>query len=391
MYKSESTPSDDPLAVEVFLPLNDRPSPYLDDDQMKQLNAAAALCRQHRALSAEFIRLSAEFIRLSAQVGVKICKQATSLEDASGNMASCLCWVRRDDREWFDGRLHSAIDLAGYWIPPEQVGIGGYLGRLTLDIRKWLYVAPGFAPFWMARQRMAERLGAPLSEYEGHLSAIVRQPAGPKVAHNILPIPPVDELTSRILELSPAFGVRYYGPDPKISLDPGPNEEKFKKPVQEECEFLMAQAGILTGAPDPKDPEGARTFLFNQLRAPGQLWLLDLRLAATDLLKRLKNMNALSRLPEPAPPPPAPGDRRRKRSRPPARGTPPPVLRPGHAAEVEQYKVKKGFTTDAEAARALGVSPDVLKSIKSRRGRLRCSQETEVAVLGKIAKALKTP
>jgi hypothetical protein len=84
-------------------------------------------------------------------------------------------------------------------------------------------------------------------------------------------------------------------------------------------------------------------------------------------------------------------DRKRKRSKPPARGMPPPALRPGHAVEIQQYKAKKGFTTDAQAARALGVSEDVLKSIKSRRGRLRCSQETEKAVLNKIAKFLKTP
>jgi hypothetical protein len=78
-------------------------------------------------------------------------------------------------------------------------------------------------------------------------------------------------------------------------------------------------------------------------------------------------------------------------TQPPAHSTPPPVLRPGHAAEIEQYKAKKGFATDAQAAWALGVSEDVLKSIKSRRGRLRCSQETEKAVLDKIAKILKTP
>jgi hypothetical protein len=86
-----------------------------------------------------------------------------------------------------------------------------------------------------------------------------------------------------------------------------------------------------------------------------------------------------------------PGDRKGKRSKPPARGTPPPVLRPGHAAEIKQYKVKKGFTTDAQAARALGVGESVLKSIKSRRGRLRCSQETLRGVLDKIAKALNPP
>jgi hypothetical protein len=83
-----------------------------------------------------------------------------------------------------------------------------------------------------------------------------------------------------------------------------------------------------------------------------------------------------------------PGNRKGKRSKPPARGTPPSVLRPGHAAEITQYKVKKGFTTDAQAARALGVSEAVLKSIKSSRGRLRCSQGMLQGVLDKIAKAL---
>jgi hypothetical protein len=299
VYKPNSTPpvepAPDPLDVEVFLPLIGRPSSYVDEDELKQLAEAAAAARscRDREATPEFVK----FAKLAAQIGVKICQKAMSVEDADGHMASCLCSARRDDQEWFVGRLYGAVNLAGVdWISPDEVGnLGGYKGRLAHGICIWLYTAPPFAPYWIARQRLAERLGAPVPEYTGHLSAIVRQPAFTKVAYNILPIPPVDDLISYIRELSPAFGLRFYDQAPEISPDPLPDEGKFPAPAQMlECEVLMTQAAILVGAPDPEDHKGARTFLFNRLRAPGQLWLLNLPLAVADLLKHSKKINALS-------------------------------------------------------------------------------------------------
>jgi hypothetical protein len=285
---------DDPLAFEVFIGPNDRLPPSLDD----LLNHP-----------------DAELIEGLARACEAIYKSASSVQDADGKTACLLCQIaiKRDAAmnglKWFDGKLQSAIELLGSWVPADQVGIGGYVGHLTLAVRQWFNVTREFVPCWIARQRLAGRLGAPVPEYEGHLSASARQTASTKVAYNILPIPPVDELIGSILELSRGFGLRYFGPYPEISLDPLPDEEKSKKPEREDrelCEFLMAQAAILAGAPDPNDPEGARIFLFFKLRPPGALWLLDLRLVVANLLTRLKKMNALSRPPEPALPTPAP-------------------------------------------------------------------------------------
>jgi hypothetical protein len=239
---------------------------------------------------------------LFALIGVHICEKAPSVKKADEGLAISICWfaIRTDAAKWFEGHWCNLIDPAPQyaWIP--WLGYG-YLGRLAPEkIRKALYVAPEFMPYWIARQHLAERLGAQRPEYKGYLSPIVPKPAGTRVAYNILPIPPDDELISYILELSPAFGLRFDDPDLEISLDLPPDEENAQMKL--ECEVLMTQAAILAGAPDPEDHKGARTFLFNRLRAPGQLWLLNLPLAVADLLKHLKKINALSR-PAPAAPP----------------------------------------------------------------------------------------
>jgi hypothetical protein len=94
-----------------------------------------------------------------------------------------------------------------------------------------------------------------------------------KEAMNIWPIPPVGTLIDRIRRLPP-FGLRCFDPDPpKIAPDRFPGEEEFKNPTKaredmlERWEFLMTQVAILIGAPDPEDYEGARTWLYNKLRA----------------------------------------------------------------------------------------------------------------------------
>jgi hypothetical protein len=79
-----------------------------------------------------------------------------------------------------------------------------------------------------------------------------------------------------------------------------------------------------------------------------------------------------------------PGQRKRKRAKPPGRSTPPPVSRQGYRREVDQWKNKMGIRTIAEAARKLVVGVDTLKSIRSSRGKLRCSEKTLKAVLKKI-------
>jgi hypothetical protein len=60
------------------------------------------------------------------------------------------------------------------------------------------------------------------------------------------------------------------------------------------------------------------------------------------------------------------------------------VWRQGYKKEVDQWMEKKGIQKVAEAARSLGVGESTLKSIRSNKGRLRCSQETLAAVLKKI-------
>lgn len=55
----------------------------------------------------------------------------------------------------------------------------------------------------------------------------------------------------------------------------------------------------------------------------------------------------------------------------------PVTARRGYRAEVHAWmKSKKGLRTNADAAKALAVSVDVLKSIMSSNGKLRCSKET---------------
>jgi hypothetical protein len=78
-----------------------------------------------------------------------------------------LCWVRRDDREWFDGRLYPpstdplapSIYLVGEpSISEEEKQSGGYWGRLASAICKKLHESAGFEVVWAARRRLAERI-----------------------------------------------------------------------------------------------------------------------------------------------------------------------------------------------------------------------------------------
>ncbi len=58
--------------------------------------------------------------------------------------------------------------------------------------------------------------------------------------------------------------------------------------------------------------------------------------------------------------------------------------RRGYRAEVKAWMKDRQLTSQKQAAKRLGVSLDILKSIMSDKGRLRCSNETLMDVLGKI-------
>jgi hypothetical protein len=152
MYEPEFTPELDPLAVKVFLPtFTVRPSPYLDQEETDRLAAAAASCPG--------TALTPEAIRLFAQAGAEICEKASSLRDADENLRRCFCWVRRNDKSWFEGRRYGLYDLLHEdSIPQEEKQFGGYLGRLALSIRKKLHESAEFEVYWAARRRLAERI-----------------------------------------------------------------------------------------------------------------------------------------------------------------------------------------------------------------------------------------
>jgi hypothetical protein len=247
VYISKSTPDPDPLAVEVSLRLSDPPSQYLNADLTRGLAAAAGAAP------------TPGLVNLLALAGVRICEQAPSLEEADREVVASVCWfaVRTEDAaEWLEGRHEG----------------DAWRGRLAVNIRCGLYTAPEFARYWLARQRLAERI--------------------------------VDEFISYILELSVVFGLRSNDSD-QISLFA--DTAKFD-PVQtrEECELRLTKAAILAGAPNPEDHEAARIWLYNQLRAfsphwhPGRPWLMNLPLAVADHLKHLKEINQLPMLAPPA-------------------------------------------------------------------------------------------
>lgn len=66
------------------------------------------------------------------------------------------------------------------------------------------------------------------------------------------------------------------------------------------------------------------------------------------------------------------------------------ALRRGYRAEIRAYMEKKEITTIPQAAKALGVGPDTLKSIMSDKGKKRYSNETLEEVLKKVGNVLHT-
>jgi hypothetical protein len=158
MYNPESTPAladADPLDVEVFVGVGYSPSPCLDVDLNRRLSTAAQSC----GVAAP----TPELIKLFAMAGAQICEKVSSVEQADGELASCICWlaVQRDNKtngavKWFDGRWWDASETFHlFWI---RAGQSGYLGRLARVIREALYESPEFARFIAARQRLAERI-----------------------------------------------------------------------------------------------------------------------------------------------------------------------------------------------------------------------------------------
>jgi hypothetical protein len=189
---------------------------------------------------------------------------------------------------------------AAAWIEGRHEG-DGFRGHLARSIRQWLYLALEFAPYWMARQRLAERTGAKLPEYEGHLSAIVHQPADTGVVTtdikdrlaNYTPLPAnrraevkaaSAELIAEI-EASPeavraALRAIYYDPaPPRITFDNTPafaayleqfpDPARARKDCDDDCRSWMERAGLLTGAAGVRR---AVAYWLNLLRAKSKFF-----------------------------------------------------------------------------------------------------------------------
>jgi hypothetical protein len=164
MYNHESTPphKSDPLDREVLIDPNERPSPYLDDNLINALAAAAA---SHCGAAP-----TRELINLLAQAGAGIYQRSrrrsdgmpATLKDADGDVAKCFSWVarRRDARtepnepKWFEVRSHMSIDLGS------GGQAGGDIGRLAHDFRTAFYESVEFAIYWTTRQRVAGEINA---------------------------------------------------------------------------------------------------------------------------------------------------------------------------------------------------------------------------------------
>jgi hypothetical protein len=292
LYKIEFTPrpEPDPLAVKVFIELNDRPSRYLNDDVINQLTTAAKSCRGAVP--------TPELINFFALADADICEKASSVKEADGELANTLCWfaIQRDHAtneaaKWFDGCWRNQIDVADVdWILPGEVG--GYLGRLALAIRKTLHEVPEFVPHWFARQRLAERIErrrAYLREHKAELIARIHDLPEPVKA--VLTAKYFDRLAPKIVLDTPPNFVAYleqHYPDP----------ERARKQLLEECTSLVEQVGILASGPDS---EGAITYWLNRLRAEsphfhraeGGGWITNLPLATVEQVKHLDKTGAL--------------------------------------------------------------------------------------------------
>jgi hypothetical protein len=62
----------------------------------------------------------------------------------------------------------------------------------------------------------------------------------------------------------------------------------------------------------------------------------------------------------------------------------PTIVRCGYRAEIKAWMKANGIRSQARAAKRLNVSIDVLKSVMSSKGSLRCSAETQKEILKKI-------
>jgi hypothetical protein len=181
-------------------------------------------------------------------------------------------------------------------------------------------------------------------------------------------------------------------------LDQFPNADLACAQHVANCRSFAKRAGALAGA---KNPETADAYwadcllqysprFFQPHATPGG-WLYNFPSATIELLQNLKRTGSLSGLTiaplgeESRPAGTAEVERSGQAEPSREAGSPAkPVSRRGYKAEINEWMSRNEIGTLAEAAGKLGVSIDILKSIRSSKGKARHGADTLRAVLKKI-------